>query len=193
MKIKITWTRVINLCLERRTPHLNKLINELSWFDASDATIDERVDHWRCFPGAARSSEGNDGRALYCDWLNSCELFKFCYTKIWPDIVDVRGFVSVGWLSCRFLILLGRGPVCGDGDCGKPSAVFGLKFGSADQKGHPFMTSTQGKEINLQWTRVDGGGVGSMWTSTEKIRAHCLIMQRSWHFFVPEFFHFWME
>lgn len=161
MKIKITWTRVINLCLERRTPHLNKLINELSWFDASDATIDERVDHWRCFPGAARSSEGNDGRALYCDWLNSCELFKFCYTKIWPDIVDVRGFVSIGWLSCRFLILLGRGPVCGDGDCGKPSAVFGLKFGSADQKGHPFMTtekisplSYHAKKLTFFCTRI---------------------------------------
>jgi len=41
--------------------------------------------------------------------------------------------------------------------------------------------------VRLRWTHADGGGVSSMWTSTQKIRARaltlsCLLMQRSWFF-----------
>src|SRR6218665_3811219 len=67
--------------------------------------------------------------------------------------------------------------------------------------GHPFMfpmlylkgpsiydVHTEGEEVRLRWTPADGGGrVNAMWTSTQKIRAHCrpltssclLLMQRS--------------
>jgi len=50
-------------------------------------------------------------------------------------------------------------------------------------RGHPFMTSifhASGRGIRLKWIHSDGGGVSSMWTSKQKIRAH------HWHH--PVFF-----
>ena len=42
-----------------------------------------------------------------------------------------------------------------------------------DIRDHPLITSIQRGGVRLGGTNVDGGGVSSMWTSTETIRAHC--------------------
>ena len=59
---------------------------------------------------------------------------------------------------------------------------------SGSIRGHPFMTSM--RVVRLWWTHADGGGgVSSMWTSTQKIfkleplTSFCLLlMQRNWRF-----------